>query len=343
MDKKKIISIIVAIVVLALAAGGFAGYWINRPAYKVDKAIEANDIETVAAYYGQLKEADKATTTEKMRIHCQDLSAAYTDGTVEYETVKAEYDLLQSEVLKADETFANIAESVEMLHSSRESYKAAQEAFAAKDYEKALDQFEKVIPSDENYKDAIANIDLCKQALLPDVVGTWMNSTDIGPMLATMLGRAGDERLKLEVITYYEFKEDGSGIKYADTEQMKKSFEDYMTVMIEIIVEQYQTQYGISREQLDKEFKAQYGMNMADYLRKYSGVDTIMESMEYAELEFTYTVDDKDVVATGADGRDISFAREGEELLLYSDVAEENTQILEMYQIEYPMHFTKVE
>lgn len=335
MKKRIVVSVLALVLMLGLSGCGELS--------KVNKAIENNDPATVAEYYSLLKDEDKAEVAEKVRLYCQGLSVSYTDEQIDYETVKASYDILASEVMNGDESFAGMVESVELLHTSREAYKIAEEAFAAQDYEKALAEYEKVLSSDKNIEKVRENIDICKKNLLPDVVGTWENHIDVGKAMSQMMGLGLDDKFKFEMITYYEFREDGTGVKYTDQEAVKENFERFIEACIDMIVNQYQTQYGISKEQLNKEFKAQYGMDMNEYIKANSKLDSVLESMEIADQEFVYEVNDENILVTFEDLRTCDFEREGDELLLDTDVSTGSSKLMSQFGIELPMRFTKSE
>lgn len=342
--KSNIKTIVIAIIAIAILGGGFAGYWFNRPIAKATKAIEAGETEKVAEFYDKCNDEQKTSITDDMRLYCQGLSAGYINGEYEYEYVSSEFDLLKDNVMKDDETFNNIVTSVNMLHDSREAYKAATAAFEAKDYETALAEYEKVLSGDDNYEQVKENIEICKFNLLPDYTGVWATTINAGPGMAAMMGMAGDDRFKFDLTTYYEFHEDGTGVKYADEEVVREEFKNYMDTIIEIVIEQYEKQYGISREQLDKEFKAQYGCTVKEFYYKSGNIDATINSFQLKEKTFTYTVDGKTITTTDdEDETSCTFIREGDELLLTVEGNDEFFKIFEKFDIEYPLHLSKVE
>lgn len=337
MDLKKLIICVSAI---ALVGGGFAGYWFNRPIAKANKAIESNEVAKVAEYYYKCNDEQRSSITEKMRHYCQELSVSYTNKEIEYEEVKEQYDLLDDDVMSDDETFANLVESVDLLHTSREAYKAGTAAFEAKDYATALSEYEKVLVGGENYDEVKANMEICKLELLPDFVGTWTNTLDIGPALAALMGMTGDDRFKLEMTSYYEFAPDGTGTKYADEEVLKKSFDEYMDFIAQLVIEKSAKEYGMSKEQLDKQFKAQYGYGVAEYIKKSIDLDEAFSDLD--KQSFTYTVDGNTITAIDSKDNKVYFTREGDELLLDADENQANKDVLERMKIEYPLRLTKV-
>lgn len=308
---------------------------------KVNKAIESKDVATVAQYYGSLKEEDKAEVTDKVRLYCQELSVSYTDEQVDYETVKANFDILASEVMNGNEAFANMQESVEILHTSREAFKSAEELFAAKDFEKALAEYEKVIVTDKNYDAAQEKLNECKVAILPELEGKWTNTVDIGYVLASMMGMASDDRFHFAIEQVYEFNSDGTGKRYADEEKLKATMDDFINLLTTVIYEQYEEKMGVSRSQLDKLFKQQYGMSMEKYIKKESKLEQNFSVAGFTDEDLTYTVDGTEVKAMIGEN-EFLFTREKDELLLNQLADEETSSFLEDYKIELPLHFTKV-
>ena len=64
---KKLITLLVIIV---LVGGAGAGYYFTRPAFKVDKAVEANDMSKVSALYPKLKEEKKTEVQHDVLFYC---------------------------------------------------------------------------------------------------------------------------------------------------------------------------------------------------------------------------------------------------------------------------------
>ena len=141
--------------------------------------------------------------------------------------------------------------------------------------------------------------------------------------------------------SYYEFREDGTGIRYADEEQIKTGLVGYLDSSIDAVVELYEHEYGISRDKLDKEFKKLYGMNIRDYVMKNSDIDGALASVNAPTEEFKYTAEDTSIKVTDDSGKEYIFRREGNELLLDANITDENQRTLERFGFEYPLHFTK--
>lgn len=338
---KKLLICIIAVVILG---GGFAGYWFNRPVAKATRAIEKNEFEKVSQYYFKCKkDEDRDTITEQLRLYCQDLSVSYTNEELEYEFVKEQYNLLD-DVMSDNEVFQNLVEAVDLLHTSRESYRAGMAAYEAKDYETAIAEFENVLMGNENYDEVQELIKICHAELLPDFIGVWENTIDIGPMLSAMAG-SRDESISFEMISYYEFFPDGTGKKSTDGDQLRESFDSYINLVVDMMAKQYQNQYGITRKQLDSLFKRQYGSDIITYIKKNLDLDETIESLDMQELEFTYTVENEIIHVKDSDPnnkRDYKFIREGEELLLEADIDTPNQDMLKSLGFEYPLHFTRV-
>lgn len=338
---KKLLICIIAVVILG---GGFAGYWFNRPVAKATRAIEKNEFEKVSQYYFKCKkDEDRDTITEQLRLYCQDLSVSYTNEELEYEFVKEQYNLLD-DVMSDNEVFQNLVEAVDLLHTSRESYRAGMAAYEAKDYETAIAEFENVLMGNENYDEVQELIKICHAELLPDFIGVWENTIDIGPVLSAMMG-SRDEAISFEIVSYYEFFPDGTGKKSTDKDQIEENFDGFIDLMVDMIAKQYQKQYGLSRKQLDSLFRKQYGSDMVNYIKKNANIDEAIEQLDMQELNFTYTVDGEVINVKDPDPnnkRDYIFIREGEELLLEAGLDSPDQDMLKSFGFEYPLHFTRV-
>ena len=341
MDTKKIVSIVVAVVAaIAVICGGLF-FWMNLPINKINKAMETENLEVVTENFGSLKEDDKIEVADKMRLYCQGISTDFMDERISYEDAMSKMNVLGEEVLAGDEAFNNMIESIELTNSSRVAWKSANEAIGAENYEKALEELEKVIPGDKNYEEAKKKIVECKEKILPDVVGSWTCPIDIGYALASIMGMASDDRFHFEIAQIYEFYEDGTGKRCADEEKLKETMDGFISLLVTVITEQYEEKLGISKAQLDKVFKQQYGMTMEKYLRSQANIEESFSGVGTTDEEFTYVVDGVNVIVT-LDGNEFTFIREGKELLLDKLVDDATTSQLSDFHIELPMHFTKM-
>jgi len=333
--------IIIGLLAVILIGGGFAGYWFNRPVAKATRAIDKGEYEKVAQYYYKCKkDDDRNTITEQLRLYCQDLSVSYTNEEVEYEFVKGQYDLLD-EVMSDNDTFNNIVTSVDLLHTSRESYTTGMAAFEAKDYETAITAFENVLIGSEHYDEVQEMIKTCKSELLPDFIGVWENRIDIGPLLSIMMGSNSNSDINFELISYFEFFPDGTGKKSTDEEKVRESFDSYLDLIVDMLAKQY----GVSRKQLDSLAKKEYGMDMVTYIKKNSDLDNTIKQLGLQSLDFTYTVEGEKINIIDSDPNnkiDYNFIREGDELLLEADLDSSTKSLIKKYGFEYPLHFQKV-
>lgn len=117
--------------------------------------------------------------------------------------------------------------------------------------------------------------------------------------------------------------------------------DDFINLLTTVIYEQYEEKMGVSRSQLDKLFKQQYGMSMEKYIKKESKLEQNFSVAGFTDEDLTYTVDGTEVKAMIGEN-EFLFTREKDELLLNQLADEETSSFLEDYKIELPLHFTKV-
>lgn len=148
--------VILILVLVVLLAGGAAGafLFLNRPIHKISKALEENDLETVARFYPRLSnDEDRAEVSVKLLEYAESRKDAYLNEETDYETVQRELEEIASIDSQEDEEIEEMLELLGQLKASRDSYQEAEKYRAEGSYQMALAAYAEVIPEDTLYYD----------------------------------------------------------------------------------------------------------------------------------------------------------------------------------------------
>lgn len=292
---------IIIVAALALAAGGFAFYWFNRPIYKVTKAIEAGDYKSAVSYYGKLKDEEQEDVAESFVDYCEEIKDEYVDEDSDYDDVMDELDIFE-DVLSDDRDYQNIVESVTELKGSRDAWEEAEKLYAQGDYGSAAQKYSEVIKADKNYSKAKELIDECN---IKNVVGTWVTEVDLSDIITEQIGVDGlDVNFVLRI--KYIFDEDGTVVIATDDDNIKQQMEVLIVDIIDMVIEQYCDSYGVSASDMDALFISTYGMTFSEYVKAGLDINDIIPSNIYQHKDCTYRVDGKDIVLMDEAGNESS-------------------------------------
>jgi len=341
-SKKPLFIALGAVAALVLAICGIV-FWLNRPINKVNKAIENNDIKTVNEYYDKLSDTDKSTVEEKMLEYGVNLCDAYIDNTKEYSDIKSYINELSKGVLKDNTRFAEKIVEVENLNKSRESFEAANKAFDEEDYEKALALYGEVIENDSNYDTALDKIEKCEAKIAPSVVGKWQTTIDLGDVMLAEVGLTSSEQeFSFPIVLIYEFKEDGTGIVSMDENGVKEHMEEFVNIAVDEVIKQYKLIYGMTEEDIDKEFKEFYGVGFREYMAQMLEEEDSLDNLEQFNEEFTYVLEE-DRVAIDSKESGIIYLDIVDDTLQLKDLDYEEYAAYTQLGIELPLVFNKSE
>lgn len=336
---KKLITLLVIIV---LVGGAGAGYYFTRPAFKVDKAVEANDMSKVSALYPKLKEEKKTEVQHDVLLYCGELLNSYVNQEREYDDVMAQLSPLAEGVMKDNAEFGNILDGMEMYKTSRESWAKANEFFDAKDYSAALAAYSEVVKGDYPYEEAQKKIEECRNLMVTMYAGDWYCDIEIGK---GMLESQGLEDYGEDVIFPLSFhlalKDDKTATMCVEAENLEENFEKYINNIVDIAVKKVAEEAGVSVAQLNKVIKSKTGMSLEAYVKESLNVGNLVEQLETAVDEYTYELkNETTIVLSKEDGTEMEVTIEGNELLI-EDVGSENAANYKQMGVEVPLRFAK--
>jgi len=342
-NKGKISTILIVILAIVVLAGAFVVYWFNRPIYKVNKAIEANDIETVAKYFGKLSAEDKEEVQKQMVVYCGNLNDDYIEEDIEYDDIMEQYDILGEEVLEGNETFEFLLENTKLLKVSREAYVTGMAAYEKGEYEKALEDLKKVVSDDKNYKKALKAIKDCENKLLPDVDGVWVCGLDVGKAIAKKASVFMLSEISFNMNVYMQFNKDGTGMLYIDKDELKEDLYEYMDKALDKVLEAYAKNIGLTKKAFELSFKKQYGMSIKEYLLSLIDVDNNLALFTSTSMEFDYVLEgDKVTITSKVDGSTNEFKRVYDEIQIEA-ANDALTKEIKKYGIDMPLVFKRIE
>lgn len=333
------IIVIIAAAILLLVAG-FGAFWFTRPIQKINRAISADDTATVAANFTKLtKDADIESVQEKMLEKCEALCDQYYDEEIDYDTVMDTYELLEDDVLADNKDFAKLVEKVDAMKDSRDSWDKAEKAFADEDYETALENYEKVINDDSNYKKAQDQITACQELMTPDIVGEWEIELNMAKIILDSTGYDGDfdTSIPFPVTLVFEFDDDGTGMYYIDTDNLVDKVTPFMDMFIDVLLQQTIEESGMTEEELNEMCEDFYGMSLKEYVMEFADYDSLFDEFDSMYEYFDYEVDGKNVTVDSWDGGHDEFHFDKGQLVFDTD----DDEIFGELDIELPLRLDK--
>lgn len=361
--RKKKTGLIIAIIAFVLVLGGGAtfGHWyFHRPIMLINKAIEINDIKTVAEIFPELTdEGDIISVQRAMGSYASELEKDFINKDKDYDEVMKELKLLGKDVLKDSSKYEKIIANIEDINDSRNNFEKAEKAFEDEDYEKASELYALVSKNDdEHYKDSQDRIEEIKELMIPDVVGTWKTVIDIAP--AFLSGMNADiygidesllSRISFPVDIIFSFDENANCEFSFDADQFFDKFSNDMGPIMDVLCEIAAKAAGMSVSDLDYYCKLLYGEDLKTTLAKELDVNSLKR--EFGDLvgdgveSYFYAVEDNYIYLYRTE-EDLKNGVDLGKMTLFDDkiVLEENAMYLD-YNLEqcldFPVEFEKVE
>lgn len=320
---KVVVPIIIVLVLLA-GVGGFYWFWMNRPIAKINKALETNDISTVASLYPELtKDEEKTEVQNAVLSYCQSQTSAFEEEDIDYKELSSLYKTADK-ILKGNKKYDSLVEDASALNDSRDAYAAAEKLFKKEDYEAAMEKYAEVIKADDNYKDAQAKIKECEANLIPSIAGTWVHTLNLGPYLAdyaSLYDSSYDYTFNMDMIM--EFDEDGAGSVRISCDDPEGEFDVLAKQLAVYTVDNLFLVY-YTEEELVLECQLE-GMDdvetiddvydaFAEQLSETMDVDDLLEVFASSNKDFFYTATETEITVIG--GSQISYYMEDDDLML---------------------------
>ena len=345
MNRKKgpiIAIVIICILLIAALVGGAAAYYFYfRPIVQVNKAIEAEDYQTVSDLFDKLKDDEKDDVAKKMLYIAIDLRRDYEKEEATYEDVISIYDLLEEKILTDDEDLAKNRQKIEALKESREHFAAGKKAMEEEAYLDAIAEFEQVIEKDNNFEEAQELIEECRALLPIDITGTWVCKVNFSGMVAKYSGIPLSILPNLLVPVKCDFNTDYTGRLYFDKEDVVNLVDKVIDVGLKLVIEQYCKKLGLSEKQLNSMVKMVYGKDIRTYVR-----DEMMAQLDakFSETEVNFNYETEGNVATVKDtaGYISVFVLEGE-TLKFTETNDPGFEKLKDFGMELPFEFEREE
>lgn len=359
-----VLIIVIIVLILLLAGGGLLAFlFLNRPIHKINKALEAGDMERVVELYGDLSgDEDKEAVSEELLSYAKKVRDDYLKekNGMDYATAIEILNMLAGASLETDDEIEDIRTLVNDINESREAFAAAEAYRADGDYEAALEEYAKVISDDTSYYDkAQEAIEETEQELQDAIaeagkalVGTWELKCDMADIMHDELGSDFEDfESSLEMTILIDFNEDGTFKLYVDESSFVESFngwlDDFIAYGVEVLYEMFEEDNGMSREEVDGYIMDSFGMSMEELMREMFAseldVDLLVSEMKTTGTYETrydrlYLIEKYDVL--DEDEYNI-FSVSGNKLTLElpEGADEEDYEILP--ELSYPLTFQK--
>ena len=311
-SKAPLAVLLVCLIVFILGGIGLFAYrWANSPDRIALKALSIGDYDTVNFYYDEVTGKTADAIKDEYRSKFKDMEQQYENGHLDYAEVYGFAVVASEKVLKGDSGFTQIYDRLEMLHDSRDAYAAAEEYFSKGMYSEALSAYMKVSVNDtQNYSDALDKIKACNDMMQDEIVGTWVYTVDVKPLLKDFEFWDGP----INIDFYVEFDNDGTGEFFVSNDAVMDAFREPATALLENELEKQ----GLPKSYLD-------------IMLKLGGYDDIMDAVkDFAPDEnaalingediyeyFLYRIDGDEIVINGFSRLEIQI--EGDYLTILSD------------------------
>lgn len=295
--------VLIVILVLLLAGGGALAFiFLNRPIGKINKALEADDIETVVELYGELSgDKDKEEVSEKLLAYAEEVRDRYFDEKIDYDAAIQTLNLLTSASLETNDEIEDIRVFVNRIYASREAFASAEKYRSDGEYALALEEYANVIGEDSHYydmaQDAIEETEKELEDTIAEagkaLIGTWALEYDLADALSDELGSDyADFHAPLPITLLFDFNEDGTYRMYADEDAFIEAFDQWGDAFVDYslgqIYDMFEKEYGLSRAETDAYVLEFLGMSMQDYILLMVSDINMSSILREAESTGTY-------------------------------------------------------
>ena len=187
-SKAPLVVLLLCLIVFIVGGIGFFAYkWANSPDRKAIKAMEIEDYDTVNYLFDEITQKTADAIRDEYRSKFVDLEQQYENGDLEYLEVYSYAVTISEKVLKGDSVFEQLFDRLEKIHFSRSEFELAEEYFKKEMYSEALDCYLQVSVDDTLcYNKALDKIKACNDLMQGEIVGTWVYTVDVKPMMDGM-------------------------------------------------------------------------------------------------------------------------------------------------------------
>ena len=354
-----ILLVVIALLILLLAGGGLFAFWLwNRPINKINRAMEAGDMERVVELYGELSgRRDKEAVSEELLAYAREIRNDYLEekNGMDYETVMETLDMLDDASLETASQIEAVTIFVNRINASREAYAAAEDYRADGAYESALEEYAKVVMEDTRYYDkaqkAMKETEQEMQDAMAEagkkLIGTWEMQYDVADLLRDELDpEFGDFESTLVMTFLMDFNEDGTFKLYVDESTFVENFngwlDEFVAYGVGLLYEMFEEEDGMTREEVDEYLQEYLQMTMEEFMRGLIDSELDVDAM-VAEMKLTGTYEteyDNLYLDALDEGQYFVFSISGDELTL--DIPdgedEDDYDILFSYPITFHRH-----
>lgn len=299
-----------------------------------------------ALYYDKAQDAIANCKTE-----CISAAEAEADGYIadgDYDAAvsfleDAYYDTGYNELYdKMDQVKADMKDA--LLEKAIENAKAEVAAGNYTEARNIINNAKEDYGYDSRFDDILAGIPVDTS-----LVGKWKLEYDMNDIIASTVGEDMDNfDSEFNVTFVFEFTEDGICRLSLDEDSFVKSFDswkdDLLDYLIDMALEEYISDGGMTKKEFEKAFKSTYGMTLKEYFSEMLDEELdVSELLDETETEMKYYVEgDKLYLVDDTDTEDYyeNFYIEGDTLVLGGDGSLSGAEILP--GLSYPLQLTKV-
>lgn len=164
MNKKKVIAIVIAIILVATAIVigvlFFKTYRRNQSIQEVINLVENEKIEDAIEIVNEdLGGNDEESLKQQLKEYIESIQNQFLDGTLEYTIAETRIQAIEKMGLFEEGEFSELHEKMKIVNESNINFRNGQEAVNNKQYANALRDLKKVMKEDKNYEAAQSMIE----------------------------------------------------------------------------------------------------------------------------------------------------------------------------------------
>ena len=164
MNKKKVIAIVIAIILVATAIVigvlFFKTYRRNQSIQEVINLVENEKIEDAIEIVNEdLGSNDEESLKQQLKEYIESIQNQFLDGTLEYTIAETRIQAIEKMGLFEEGEFSELHEKMKTVNESNINFRNGQEAVNNKQYANALRDLKKVMKEDKNYEAAQSMIE----------------------------------------------------------------------------------------------------------------------------------------------------------------------------------------
>lgn len=157
-SKKVLVTIMSVIIIIGIAGGVLAFFYLNNPEKQIIQAINECDYDSAIKLYENIGSASNDLINE-LKSCIETLKNSYREDSKTYDEVKAElYTIKSMNIESLNQEILNAENYLEKMNASKSAFNTAESYYNSGTYNMAIEQYRLVIEEDNNFETAQKNL-----------------------------------------------------------------------------------------------------------------------------------------------------------------------------------------